>query len=75
MKKKITKQLILFTITIFLSLSILTLPGFPWSARSYQKFRRITNKLGIKVAAWRNEKPQPVSISAKLSGSGAFIKH
>jgi hypothetical protein len=74
MKKKIIKRLILFTITIFLFLSVPILPGFPWSARSYQKLRRMANKLGIKVAAWRNEKPQPVSISAKLSGSGAFIQ-
>jgi hypothetical protein len=74
MKKKIIKRLSVFTVTLFLLLSVPTLPGFPWSARSYQRLRRITTKFGIKVAAWRNEKPQPVAISAKLQGSGALIQ-
>lgn len=74
MKKKTIKRLIIFITTICLLLVVPILPGFPWSARSYQRLRRISTKLGIKVSAWRNEKPQPVSISAKLSGSGAFIQ-
>ncbi len=64
----------LFMIAIFLSLTILTLPGFPWSARAHQTLRRVTTKLKIKTATWRSEKPQSVSISAKLRGSGALIE-
>jgi hypothetical protein len=74
MKKKIIRRFSLFILTVFLFLSIAALPGFPWSARYQQKLRRITAKFEIEVAAWRSEKPQPVSLSAKLSGSGALIE-
>jgi transglutaminase-like putative cysteine protease len=48
-------------------------PGLPWSARLRHVLRRATVKLEAQFAALRGVETGPVSISGKLTGSGAYL--
>ncbi|HKP85177.1 MAG TPA: transglutaminase domain-containing protein [Blastocatellia bacterium] len=62
------------SIAIALLAAALFWPGLPWSARLRYTARRAAAKFESKVAAWRGQRPRPVSISGKLTGDGALVE-
>ncbi|HXG64157.1 MAG TPA: transglutaminase-like domain-containing protein [Blastocatellia bacterium] len=56
-----------------LFLAVLLWPGLPWSARCRHTLKRLALKAEVKVAAWQGEQPRPVSLSGRLTGSGAQV--
>lgn len=67
MKKLLKKRLSYSSIGIVLLLTLMFLPGLPWSARFRHVVKKILTKAEIQAAAWKGESPQLVSLSGKLT--------
>ncbi len=63
----------LVTIIVLGLLAILLWPGLPWSARIRHTIRRASVKIEAQFAQLRGVDVQPISVSGKLSGSGAYL--
>jgi hypothetical protein len=59
---------------VILTVTLLMLPGLPWSGRIRYAIKRLTARIETRIAYWRGQHPRTVSLSGRLSGSGAFVE-
>jgi hypothetical protein len=67
MKRWLNKRSSRSCIGVVLLLTLLFLPGLPWSARCRHTVKRILTKAEIRAAAWKGEAPQLVSLSGRVT--------
>ena len=59
---------------VMLGATLLSAPGLPWSGRSRYAIRRWSAKFATTLADLRGQHPRTVSLTGKLTGTGAFVE-
>lgn len=67
MKRLLNKRSARLGIGAVVLLALMFSPGLPWSARCRHTVKRILTKAEIRVAAWKGEAPQLVSLSGRVT--------
>jgi hypothetical protein len=67
MKRLLNRRSVRLCIGVVVLLTLVFLPGLPWSARCRHTVKRILTKAEIKAAAWKGEAPQLVSLSGRVT--------
>src|SRR5687768_11299390 len=72
--KKVIKWAVAILTGLALLITLLLLPGLPWSVRCHRTIQRAAMKVRLKMATWSGEKTGMIALSGKLTGSGAFAQ-
>jgi hypothetical protein len=72
--KKIIKWAVAICTGLALLVTLLLLPGLPWSARCHRTIQRTAMKVKLKLATWSGEKTGMIALSGRLTGNGAFAE-
>ena len=68
------KRLLVVCAAVILAVTLLLVPGLPWSGRYHYTVRRWKAKFESKLSDLRGQHPRTVSLTGKLTGSGAFVE-
>lgn len=68
------KPVIIATAVVLVTLSLLFVPGLPWSARCQHYVKRVAVRAEMKLARWRGHEPRLMSIAGRLNAPGVRVQ-